>query len=67
MSSDTRREGETPVTDQLNTVALDLQDERLIREAGVGGAIRAFIQRVRTGDLRPLRVTDQREVEWVRG
>jgi len=64
MSSDTRREGETPVTDQLNTVALDLQDERLIREAGVGGAIRAFIQRVRTGDLGPLPVIIGIVVIW---
>ncbi len=66
MSTDeTRTPDEKPVvTDQLNTVALDLQDERLIREAGIGGVVRGFILRVRTGDLGPLPVIIGIVVIW---
>ncbi len=66
MSTDeSRTPDEKPaVTDQLNTVALDLQDERLIREAGIGGVVRGFIQRVRTGDLGPLPVIIGIVVIW---
>lgn len=65
MSTDEETRGARPVaTDQLNTVALDLQDERLIREAGVGGIVRAFFQRVRTGDLGPLPVIVGIVVIW---
>ena len=37
-------------------VAADLQDERLIREEGFSGAVRAFGRRVRGGDLGSLPV-----------
>jgi D-xylose transport system permease protein len=46
-------------------VAADLQDERLIREEGLGGAVRAFGRRVRGGDLGSLPVVVGLIVIWV--
>ena len=37
-------------------VAIDMTDERLMREGGLGGSIRAFFRRVRGGDLGSLPV-----------
>lgn len=37
-------------------LAVDIRDERLIRREGLGGAVRAFFQRVRGGDLGSLPV-----------
>lgn len=47
------------------TVAADLQDERLVRERGVAGALRAFGARVRSGDLGSLPVIVGLAVIWV--
>jgi len=47
------------------TVAADLQDERLMRNEGVGGAIRAFGTRVRTGDLGSLPVFLGLIIIWI--
>ncbi len=47
------------------TVAADLQDERLVRERGVGGALRTFGTRVRSGDLGSLPVIVGLAVIWV--
>ena len=46
-------------------LAADLQDERLIREEGLGGAVRAFGRRVRGGDLGSLPVVIGLAVIWV--
>ncbi|SDZ50849.1 sugar ABC transporter permease [Herbiconiux ginsengi] len=47
-----------------STVATDLQDERLIHNAGAGGAVRAFFTRVRGGDLGTLPVIIGLVVIW---
>ncbi len=46
-------------------LAADLQDERLIRDEGLGGAVRAFGRRVRGGDLGSLPVVVGLIVIWV--
>lgn len=46
-----RNTSETPAE-----LAADIRDERLTRHEGIGGAVRAFIQRVRGGDLGSLPV-----------
>ncbi|MGO4533943.1 sugar ABC transporter permease [Leifsonia sp. 2MCAF36] len=46
-------------------LAADLQDERLIREQGLAGAVRAFGRRVRGGDLGSLPVVIGLAVIWV--
>ncbi|MFT4124416.1 MAG: sugar ABC transporter permease [Microbacteriaceae bacterium] len=51
-------------TETLNTVALDLQDERLIAATGIGGAVRAFGRRVRGGELGSLPVVVGLVVIW---
>ena len=43
----------------------DLQDERLIAEAGVAGAARAFLARLRSGDLGALPVVVGLVIIWV--
>jgi ABC-type xylose transport system permease subunit len=43
----------------------DLQDERLIAEAGVAGAVRAFLARLRSGDLGALPVVVGLVIIWV--
>lgn len=43
-------------TETLSTVAVDLQDERLIASSGIGGAINTFFRRVRGGELGSLPV-----------
>jgi len=48
-----------------STVAADLQDERLIRSSGLGGSMRAFVSRVRNGDLGSLPVVVGLVVIWV--
>ena len=46
-------------------LAADLQDERLIREEGLAGAVRAFGRRVRGGDLGSLPVVVGLIVIWI--
>ena len=57
MTTDT---GDTPQATPL----LDRSDERLKHESGVGGAIRAFVDRVRSGDLGSLPVVVGLAVIW---
>ncbi|MFF2050716.1 sugar ABC transporter permease [Leifsonia sp. NPDC058194] len=56
----TKTTAETPAE-----AAADLQDERLIRDEGLGGAMRAFGRRVRGGDLGSLPVVVGLVVIWV--
>ncbi|HWT32495.1 MAG TPA: sugar ABC transporter permease [Microbacterium sp.] len=51
-------------TGTLSQTAADLQDERLIRSEGLGGAVRAFFGRVRRGDLGQLPVIIGLVVIW---
>lgn len=44
--------------------AADLQDERLLRDQGIGGAAKAFIRRVRGGDIGSLPVVVGLIVIW---
>ncbi|MBT2501217.1 sugar ABC transporter permease [Curtobacterium sp. ISL-83] len=44
--------------------AADLQDERLLRDQGLGGAARAFVRRVRGGDIGSLPVVVGLVVIW---
>ncbi|NUU06786.1 sugar ABC transporter permease [Leifsonia sp. C5G2] len=53
-------DGETPTQ-----IAADLQDERLIRDEGLVGAVRTFGRRVRVGDLGSLPVVIGLAVIWV--
>lgn len=55
----------TESTSQPSTVAIDQQDERIIRTSGVGGPVRAFISRVRNGDLGSLPVVIGLLIIWV--
>lgn len=55
---------DAPRVESTPTLATDLQDERLIREAGLGGLIRGFLSRVRSGDLGPLPVIVGIVVIW---
>ncbi len=57
MSNDT--EGSTPPTPLL-----DRSDERVKHEVGVGGAIRSFLDRVRSGDLGALPVVVGLAIIW---
>ncbi len=50
--------------DTAQTVPSDLQDERLISSQGVGGFVRAFLTRLRGGDLGPLPVVIGLVVIW---
>lgn len=52
-------------TVRLAAVAADLQDERLIQQHGIGGAISAFRRRVRAGDIGSLPVIIGLLVIWV--
>ncbi|WP_349899045.1 sugar ABC transporter permease [Parafrigoribacterium soli] len=55
----------TESTPTTSSVAIDQQDERLISSSGVGGAIRAFVSRVRNGDLGSLPVVVGLIIIWV--
>ena len=57
----------TPPTEnvRLAKVAADLQDERLIQPKGLGGSVRAFGKRVRSGDIGSLPVVIGLVVIWV--
>jgi ABC-type xylose transport system permease subunit len=57
----------TPAQPAARAAALpaDLQDERLIAEAGVAGAARAFFARLRSGDLGALPVVVGLVIIWV--
>ncbi len=46
------------------TLPADLQDERLIASRGVGGAVSAFVSRLRSGDLGPLPVVVGLIIIW---
>ena len=52
-------------TVRLAAVAADLQDERLIQPHGIGGTVRAFGRRVRSGDIGSLPVVIGLIVIWV--
>ncbi|MBX0299029.1 sugar ABC transporter permease [Cryobacterium sp. 1639] len=52
-------------TVRLAAVAADLQDERLIQQHGIGGAISSFRRRVRAGDIGSLPVIIGLLVIWV--
>ena len=52
-------------TVRLAAVAADLQDERLIQPHGIGGTVRAFGKRVRSGDIGSLPVVIGLIVIWV--
>jgi len=60
-------EGSPPPTEtvRLAAVAADLQDERLIQPHGLGGTLRAFGKRVRSGDIGSLPVVIGLIVIWV--
>ena len=52
-------------TEVPSAVAADLQDERLIQHAGVGGSITAFRNRIKSGDLGSLPVIIGLVVIWI--
>ena len=52
-------------TSTISTAAADLQDERLLRDEGLRGAVIAFGRRVRAGDLGSLPVVVGLAVIWV--
>lgn len=56
-----------PTPDQISasTLPADLQDERLIAQSGVSGAVRAFFARLRSGDLGSLPVVVGLIIIWV--
>jgi simple sugar transport system permease protein/D-xylose transport system permease protein len=53
------------LTATMSTSAADLQDERLLRDAGLKGAVTAFGRRVRAGDLGSLPVVVGLVAIWV--
>jgi ABC-type xylose transport system permease subunit len=64
---DPTRDATTSTVEPARAPALpaDLQDERLIAEAGVAGAARAFLARLRSGDLGALPVVVGLVIIWV--
>jgi ABC-type xylose transport system permease subunit len=67
MTPDPTRDATTSTVEPAPAPALpaDLQDERLIAEAGVAGAARAFLSRLRSGDLGALPVVVGLVIIWV--
>ncbi|WP_406832643.1 sugar ABC transporter permease [Pedococcus sp. KACC 23699] len=55
---------EAPSVDATAALPADLQDERLIASQGVGGFVRAFLSRLRSGDLGSLPVVVGLIVIW---
>ena len=55
---------QAPPSGAVPTAAADLQDERLLRDAGLRGAVIAFGRRVRSGDLGSLPVVIGLVVIW---
>jgi D-xylose transport system permease protein len=52
-------------TDPTSAIPADRQDERLIAEAGVSGAVKAFFSRLRSGDLGALPVVVGLIIIWI--